>query len=116
MHTHTHTHTRSYDYDAVRRWTTPKQLKAAGQASPDLLSVDLVICPVNDNNVHWVCVVIDIKGRRLVYMDSMGGQVCVCASRLYASAAPATPVQSKPSKNMPHTPHTHCFLTEPRPP
>ncbi|KAG1673549.1 hypothetical protein FOA52_003849 [Chlamydomonas sp. UWO 241] len=63
-----------YDYNAVRRWTAPGKLKSSGQLSPNILSVDRVIVPVNDNNIHWTCAVIDIKGRQLMYLDSMGGQ------------------------------------------
>lgn len=64
----------SYNYDGVRRWTTPKRLKASGQASSSILDCDRVIIPVNRHNTHWMCAVIDIRNQELVQYDSLGGE------------------------------------------
>jgi hypothetical protein len=69
----------------VRRWTLPKRLAAAGQASASVLDCDRIVLPVHQG-VHWVCAVVDLQRRRLVYYDSLkvsgwvGGcmSVCVC--------------------------------------
>ena len=63
--------TRQYNYKDVRRWTLPKRLENAGQKSASVLDVDRIIIPVNQNNVHWVCAMIDLKNEKLVYFDSM---------------------------------------------
>ena len=41
------------------------------QASPNLFAVDLIIIPANLSNTHWVCAVIYVKEKRIVYYDSM---------------------------------------------
>ncbi|KAI8471844.1 MAG: hypothetical protein J3K34DRAFT_415906 [Monoraphidium minutum] len=64
-----------YDYSAVRRWTSPKRLEMAGQASPCVLGdagVDLVVVPVHQG-IHWTCAVVDLKRKELVFLDSLEG-------------------------------------------
>lgn len=52
-----------YDYDGVKRW--PRR------ANIDVASLDLVLVPVNIENVHWVLAAIDARQRMFLYMDSM---------------------------------------------
>lgn len=63
-----------YNYDEVKRWTTPKRLRAWGQASSSILDCDKIIIPVNQNMNHWICAVIDIEKKELVLYDSLGGR------------------------------------------
>lgn len=60
----------------VRRWTLPKRLAAAGQASASILDCDRVVLPVHQG-LHWVCAVIDLQRQRFIYYDSLkvGGMV-----------------------------------------
>ena len=55
-----------YDYNAVRRWTTKKKL------GYDALACDKVIVPVHQA-IHWVLAVIDLKAKRVTFMDSLHG-------------------------------------------
>jgi len=59
-----------YNFGAVRRWGLPPALARAGQASTSVLDVDLLVAPVHQG-MHWVCAVADLKGRRLLYYDSL---------------------------------------------
>eukprot|EP00798_Chlamydomonas_sp_ICE-L_P024445 gene24445-10045_t len=64
---------RKCNYEAVKRLTSKPALRAAGQASKSILSVDWIMIPVNgNNNTHWTCAVIDIPAKELVYYDSYG--------------------------------------------
>ena len=54
-----------YDYDGVRRW--PKR------AGVDVKSLDLILFPINLHNTHWVLAAVHIRGRRFLYLDSLGG-------------------------------------------
>lgn len=56
---------RGYDYQGVRRW-----LKRAGSGVKEL---DLIMCPVNLSNYHWVLTGIDLRGKRFLYLDSTSG-------------------------------------------
>ena len=60
-----------YNYNEVRRWTTPNRLKQAGQVSTSVLDCDRIIIPVNQNNLHWVTAVIDIKNKKFLLFDSL---------------------------------------------
>eukprot|EP00887_Chlorella_sp_A99_P004848 scaffold4.g4848.t1 len=71
-----------YDYSRVRRWTLPKRLAAAGQASESVLDCDLIVLPVNQGNSHWTCAVVDLAQRRLVYYDSLLGEDHACLAHL----------------------------------
>jgi sentrin-specific protease 1 len=57
---------KSYDYHGVRRWTE--------RAGVDVAKLDLVLVPVNLSNYHWVLAAADIRGRELIYFDSMYGE------------------------------------------
>lgn len=59
------THGDRYDYDGVKRW-----LQRADQHVSEL---DLIMFPINVNNLHWVLTAIDLRGRKLLYFDSIGG-------------------------------------------
>jgi hypothetical protein len=59
-----------YNYQQVRRWTMPNRLKSSGQASANVLSVDCIVMPVHCG-VHWTCAVVDLRGCRFLYYDSM---------------------------------------------
>ncbi|NWU90442.1 SENP2 protease, partial [Upupa epops] len=48
-------------YKAVRRWTR----------GVDLFSKDIVLVPIH-LRVHWALVVIDVRGKSISYLDSMG--------------------------------------------
>lgn len=50
-------------YQSVRRWT--KRLKL------DIFSLDKLLIPINIQNMHWVCAVINFSARRIEYYDSM---------------------------------------------
>jgi len=54
-----------YDYSGVRRW-----LKKSKFGIKDL---DLIMCPVNLDNIHWVLAAIDVRAKEFLYLDSMGG-------------------------------------------
>jgi len=54
-----------YDYDGVRTWAVKNGL--------DVSSVDRILIPVNVENLHWVLVVVDVKGRRFLFFDSLNG-------------------------------------------
>ena len=57
----------------VRRWTTPKRLKANGQASESVLDCDRIIMPVHEG-VHWTCAMVDLQHKQLVFFDSLMGE------------------------------------------
>lgn len=55
-----------YDYHGVRRW-----LKRAGR---DINKLNMIMFPINISNLHWVLAAVDIRGRQLIYFDSMNGR------------------------------------------
>jgi len=55
-----------YDYDGVRTWGFKNGL--------DVGSVDRILIPVNVENLHWVLVIVDVKERRFLFFDSLGGR------------------------------------------
>ncbi|KAK2079524.1 hypothetical protein QBZ16_001918 [Prototheca wickerhamii] len=59
-----------YDYLAVRRWTLPKRLKAAGQPSQSVLDCDRIVVPVHQG-IHWTCAVVDLGKKELRYYDAL---------------------------------------------
>ena len=59
-----------YDYAAVRRWTLPKRLKAAGQPSQSVLDCDRIVVPVHQG-IHWTCAVVDLEKKELRYYDAL---------------------------------------------
>lgn len=44
----------------VQKWTRPPRLKAANQASPNILECDRWIVPVHQG-IHWTCAVVDLR-------------------------------------------------------
>lgn len=50
-------------YTGVKKW-----LK---RAKRDISKLDLIICPINVHGTHWVLGVINIKERKIIYMDSL---------------------------------------------
>ena len=63
---------REYSYKAVQRWTKPAKLKLAGQGHfKSVLEYQRLVIPINLNQTHWTCAVIDLKAQELLYFDSM---------------------------------------------
>jgi sentrin-specific protease 1 len=58
---------RSYDYKAVRRWTTQKKLGYS------LSECDKILVPIHQD-IHWCLAVINIRDKRLEYLDSLKGE------------------------------------------
>lgn len=65
---------REVAYAAVRNWTSPSRLVAAGQAkhAEGVLSCSLLVAPCNLDQQHWVLVVADLDRRRILYLDPGG--------------------------------------------
>ncbi|BBN11792.1 sentrin-specific protease 1 [Marchantia polymorpha subsp. ruderalis] len=57
---------RSYDYKAVRRWTTQKKLGYS------LSDCDKILVPIHQD-IHWCLAVINIRDKKLEYLDSLQG-------------------------------------------
>jgi Ulp1 family protease len=75
---------RSYNFKNVSRWTKAAVCSRVKGMPDTLRSIvdahDRVIVPVNVGNSHWVCLMIDIKEKKLVYVDSLQHhKVCWCA-------------------------------------
>ncbi|KAL8291937.1 hypothetical protein RQP46_002195 [Phenoliferia psychrophenolica] len=49
-------------YGGVKRWS--KRV--------DLFAQDIVLMPINQNNMHWVCAAINMRRKRFEYYDSLG--------------------------------------------
>jgi Ulp1 protease family, C-terminal catalytic domain len=62
---------RNYCYRDVRRWTLTKRLRSWGQASERITDCDRIIIPVH-LGMHWTCAIIDMRAKRVVYLDSLG--------------------------------------------
>ncbi|KAI5069130.1 hypothetical protein GOP47_0015431 [Adiantum capillus-veneris] len=58
---------RSYDYKAVRRWTTQRKLGYS------LLECDKIFVPIH-KDIHWCLAVINLREKKLQYLDSLKGQ------------------------------------------
>lgn len=54
-----------YCYRNVSRWTQRKKI--------DLFDYDLVLLPINVNNVHWTLGVVNLRLGYVQYLDSLGG-------------------------------------------
>ena len=55
----------TYEYKNVKRWSK----KAPGK---DLFSLDKIVFPINQNQMHWVCAVAFMRERKIQFYDSMG--------------------------------------------
>ncbi|KAJ4750020.1 Sentrin-specific protease [Rhynchospora pubera] len=55
-----------YDFKAVRRWTTQRKLGYA------LIDCDKIFVPIH-KEVHWCLAVINVRDKKLQYLDSLGG-------------------------------------------
>ncbi|KAK6588860.1 ULP1 like chllamydin domain containing protease [Cryptosporidium xiaoi] len=55
-----------YCYSNVSRWTTRKKI--------DIFNYNLVIIPINTNNVHWTLGVVNFDEDYIMYLDSLGGK------------------------------------------
>lgn len=62
-----------YDFNGVKRW-----LKRAGR---NIAELDLIMVPINIDNIHWVLAAIDLRGRRFFYFDSTYGPDCLDSLR-----------------------------------
>ncbi|KAH0473828.1 MAG: hypothetical protein KVP17_001953 [Porospora cf. gigantea B] len=56
---------KSGDYQAVARWSTRKGI--------DVFDLDWMVVPVHVKQCHWVCAAVDMRNRRVYYLDSMTG-------------------------------------------
>jgi sentrin-specific protease 1 len=54
----------SYDYSRVQRWTS--------RAKTDVFACESVIIPRNVGKTHWTCVWVDVPGRTVMHLDSLG--------------------------------------------
>lgn len=52
-----------YDYEGVRKWLIRR--------GEDISRLDLLLIPINFNQLHWVLAAIDIRNCHLLYFDSM---------------------------------------------
>eukprot|EP00249_Psilotum_nudum_P021340 c28075_g1_i1 orf=234-1871(+) len=57
----------SYDFRSVRRWTTHKKL------GYNLLDCDKVFVPIH-KDIHWCLAIINVREKKLEYLDSLKGQ------------------------------------------
>ena len=56
----------SYNYDMVRKWSSNVPGK-------DIFKLKYIICPVNDDNVHWSVAIIFMEETKIQWYNSMGG-------------------------------------------
>ncbi|KAH8742076.1 hypothetical protein FG386_003403 [Cryptosporidium ryanae] len=54
-----------YCYSNVSRWTSRKKI--------DIFNYNLVLVPINTNNVHWTLGVVNFDEDYIMYLDSLGG-------------------------------------------
>ncbi|KFK30643.1 hypothetical protein AALP_AA6G008600 [Arabis alpina] len=54
----------SYNYQALKRWTTKKKL------GYHLIDCDIIFVPIHERE-HWTLVVINMRERKLLYLDSL---------------------------------------------
>eukprot|EP00250_Pteridium_aquilinum_P004265 c14489_g1_i1 orf=871-2745(-) len=59
--------TRSYNFKAVRRWTTQRKLGYS------LLECDKIFVPIH-KEIHWCLAVINVRERKIQYLDSLKGE------------------------------------------
>ena len=57
---------RSYCFANVSRWTA--------KACVDVSACSMIIVPINHGNTHWVLAAVLPEERRIIYVDSMGGE------------------------------------------
>ena len=62
---------RPYDYPAVRQWTGNRALRAWGQPRASPLACDVIIAP-SHHDAHWALAMVDLAGKRLLFLDSAG--------------------------------------------
>lgn len=64
----------SYDYSRIRRWTR----------KDNVFAYDIMLIPINVQNVHWSLGVINFKEKTVSHLDSMGGSdmLSVCDNLL----------------------------------
>jgi sentrin-specific protease 1 len=65
-----------YEKSRIGRWTKKVGKTALGvdvtnPSQIDIFSKDIVIFPINQNNMHWVCGAINMKDKRFEYYDSL---------------------------------------------
>lgn len=71
----------------MRKWTSERRLRGAGQASTSVLDCDLVIVPVH-LGVHWTCAVVSFRDQEIVYLDSM--KVAALLAAIWQALRPPT--------------------------
>jgi sentrin-specific protease 1 len=52
-------------YKGVQKWMK--------RAKKDISKLDLILCPINVHQTHWVTGAIDLKNKKILYMDSLAG-------------------------------------------
>ncbi|PXF46785.1 Sentrin-specific protease 1 [Gracilariopsis chorda] len=57
-----HTRVTEYNYSRVKRWTRRF----------DVFDYDIMLIPINHQNMHWTLGVIDFKNKTVAHLDSMG--------------------------------------------
>lgn len=63
---------RIFNYAAVKRWTNPSALTAAGQLKASILDCRLLVVPCHlMSPEHWVLAVADLQLRRIMYIDPL---------------------------------------------
>ncbi|KAL6927513.1 hypothetical protein ACO0SA_003812 [Hanseniaspora valbyensis] len=50
-------------FNSVRRWLKMKK--------KDIMNLDKILIPINLNENHWVCSMVDFRKKQIVYLDSM---------------------------------------------
>ena len=68
-------HGRGYVYKNVRKWTMRKR-------KVDLFSKDLIVVPININDMHWTLCVVFVGMKLIQYYDSMSGNGSAYTSAL----------------------------------
>ena len=52
-------------YKSVQKWMK--------RAKRDISKLDLILCPINVHSTHWVTGAIDLKNKKILYLDSLAG-------------------------------------------
>lgn len=65
-----------YEKGRLKRWAKKVSVAPRWQTNVkiDLFEKDIILFPININNVHWTCGAINLKDKRFEYYDSMGSQ------------------------------------------
>lgn len=50
-------------FNSVRRWLKMKK--------KDIMKIDKMLIPINVNENHWVCAMVDFKNKKILYLDSL---------------------------------------------